>query len=494
MKESNSEVNERNGLREKTLSGFFWSFADNFAKYGLTFLIGIFLARLLSPREFGLIGMTTIFIAISQSFVDSGFTQALIRRKNCSHSDYSTAFFFNLSVSILFYFILFVSAPFITDFFNEHQLKDIIRVLGLGLIINAFSITQRAKLTKRVDFKLQTKVSVASSIIAGAIGIYMAFVGYGVWSLVVKNLTGFTFTTIFLWIGNKWIPSIVFDLKAFREMFAFGSRLLVTGLINTAYQNIYLLVIGKFFSPNELGYYTRADHFKNLPSRNLNTVIQRVSYPVLASIQDDIPRLKKAYATIIQSTMFITFVLMIGLSAIAEPLIVSLIGEKWLPSVVMLQLLCFGGMFYPLHALNLNILLVLGRADLGLKLEIIKKVMAIPVIVLGVFLGIKLMIVGMVFTSFAAYYINSFWSGKLIGYSMLNQIKDILPSFLLALIMGGTIFTIGFFINISSWYKLIVLLIMGSTITLALAETTKNKGYLIIKGVALDKLEVFRKK
>jgi teichuronic acid exporter len=490
-KASNQEILS---LREKALYGFFWSFVDNFAKYGLTFIIGIFLARLLSPREFGLIGMVTIFIAISQSFVDSGFTQALIRRKNCSHEDYSTAFLFNLAVSFIFFALLFLIAPYIAIFFNEPQLTVIARVLALGLIVNALSITQRARLTRQVNFKLQTKISVLSSVLAGAVGIYMALTGYGVWSLVAKNLLGFAFTTILLWIGNKWIPSLVFNIKVFREMFKFGSRILLTGLIDTVYHKIFLLIIGKFYSPADLGFYTRADQFKDMPSKSLNTVIQRVSYPVLASIQDDIPRLKRAYTNIIQGTMFITFVLMIGLSAVAEPLIVSLIGVKWLPSVIMLQLLCFSGMLYPLHALNLNILLLMGKADLSLRLEIIKKMMAIPVILVGIFFGINALLIGMIISSFAAYFLNSYWSGKLISYSGFKQAKDILPSFLIALSVGSMLFVLSKVLNIASWYKLALLLAIGSAITLLFAETTRNKGYLIVKGVVLEKIILLKGK
>jgi teichuronic acid exporter len=474
-------------LKDKTISGLLWSFIDNFSRQGITFVVGIILARMLTPREFGLIGMTTIFIAISQSFVDSGFSQALIRKKNCTQTDYSTVFYFNLVMAMLVYAILYFSSGAISRFFDEPQLKMIIQVLGLGLIVNAFTIIQRTRLTKRIDFKLQTKISVIAVIGSGTLGIIMAYHGYGVWSLVTKTLAGFALTSLFLWIWNGWMPSLVFSKKSFREMFSFGSRLLASGLINTGYQNIYLLVIGKYFSAEELGFYARADQFKNLPSQNITSVIQRVSYPVLSSIQDDIPRLKAAYQKLIKSTMLITFVAMMGLAAIAEPLVITLIGEQWLPSVIYLQLLSFVGMLYPLHAINLNMLNVQGRSDLFLRLEIIKKLMAIPVIIIGITLGIKFMILGMIVNSMIAYFLNSYYSGRFLSYSSLEQIKDILPSFLLAVAIGISIFTIGYFLQTSMTVKLLIQIGAWALLTFLLVELFNMKDYKYIKQIVQEK-------
>jgi O-antigen/teichoic acid export membrane protein len=290
-------------------------------------------------------------------------------------------FYFNLAVSIFFYFLLFFAAEPISHFYNEPQLKLIVQVTGIGLIINAFGIVQRARLIKRIDFKLQTRITIIASIVSGIIGIIMAFRGYGVWSLVTKSLTGFVLTSFLLWLWNRWKPDFMFSLNSFKEMFSFGYKLLLSGLIDTLYRNIYLLIIGKYFSATELGFYSRADQFNSLPSSNITAIIQRVSYPVLSEIQDDIPKLKAAYQKMIKSTMLITFLLMFGLAAVAKPMIIVLIGGKWLPSVIYLQLLCFVGMFYPLHAINLNMLNVLGRSDLFLKIEMIKKILAIPVII-----------------------------------------------------------------------------------------------------------------
>lgn len=446
------------------------------------------MARILGPREFGLIGMITVFIAISKSFINSGFNQALIRKKKCTQVDFSTVFFFNAAVGILLYLILFFSAKSISIFYNEELLESLVKVVALELIISSFTIVQRAKLTREINFKLQTKISIISSIISGIIGISMALLGYGVWSLVAKSLINSTLNTGLLWIWNKWRPSLTFDFKSFKELFSFGSKLLVSGLINTIYQNIYLLVIGKYFSAADLGYYTRADQFNKLPSENITSVIQRVSFPVLSSIQDDNIKLRNAYRRLIKSTMFIAFVAMMMLAAIAKPMVIVLIGEKWEQSVIYLQLLCFVGMSYPLHAINLNMLNVKGRSDLFLKLEIIKKSIAIPIITVGIFIGIKAMIIGMIIQTIIAFFLNSYYSGRTINYSSYQQLKDILPSFILASFVGLVVFLFTFS-TISSYLIILIIQIMaGVILTMAFAEVFKLESYFFIKNLIIQKI------
>jgi len=475
-------------LKQKTISGLIWSFIDSIAGQGISFIVGIILARLLSPKEFGLIGMLTIFIAISQSFIDSGFRQALIRKQDCTQTDYSTVFYFNIAVGVAFYILLFAFANSISNFFHEPVLKELIKVLGLALIINSFTMIQSTLLTKRIDFKLQAKISIIASLISGIISIYMAYTGLGVWSLVALTLIKYATNSILLWYWNKWKPALLFSKKSFKELFSFGSNLLVSGLIDTIYRNIYYVIIGKYFTAVELGYYTRAEQFKSLPSANLQSIIGRVSYPVLSTIQADAPRLKETYKKIIRSTMLVTFVLMLGMAAIAKPMILTLIGEKWEPCVIYLQMLCFVGMFYPLHALNLNMLNVQGRSDLFLRLEIIKKVLAVPVIVIAIFWGIKAMILGMIFLSLIAYYLNSYWSGRLIGYSFLEQIKDILPSFILAATMSTIVFIEGLLFSLTPLSLLIIQLITGAVLTFCLCEGFHLKDYLYIKSIVNEKL------
>ena len=480
-------------IKQKTISGLLWSFIDTIAGQGIQFIVGIILARILSPREFGLIGMITVFIAISQSFIDSGFGNALIRKKNCNSTDYSTVFFFNLVVGLLFFLILYFSAPSISSFFKEPELRAIIQVLGTILIIDALGLIQRTILTKQIDFKLQARISVIASIASGVIAITMAYKDFGVWSLVAQRISRQAFISMFLWIWNKWKPQLTFSISSFKELFGFGSKLMLSRLIDTIYRNIYYLVIGKFFSAQDLGYYTRADQFKALPSQNLTSIIGRVTYPVLSSIQDDIPRLRTNYQKLIRSTMFITFTLMLGMAAVAKPMIITLIGEKWLPSVVYLQMLCFVGMFYPLHSLNLNMLQVQGRSDLFLRLEIIKKVLAVPTIIIGIFMGIKLMILGMFINTLIAYYLNSYWSGKMIGYSFRQQVEDILPAFLTALSMALIVFSLGILLALPPLATLIIQVISGAAFIIIFSEIAHLKDYIFLKSLILEKISTFKK-
>jgi len=479
-------------LKQKAVSGVLWSSVDNFATQGIAFVVGIILARLLEPKEFGLIGMITIFIAVSESFIRSGFSEALIRKKECTRDDYSTVFFYNLFVGLIFFSLLYLSAPAISNFFEEPDLKNIIRVLSLVLIIDSLTIIQNAILARRVDFKLLTRISIIASTGSGIFAIILAYKGYGVWSLVALTITKRALRSLFLWLWNRWRPVLIFSKSSFVELFGFGSKLLISGLIDTIYRNIYYLVIGKYFSATELGFYTRAYNFSTFPSQNINTVMSRVTYPVLAQMQDNPVLLKEGYRRIIRSIMLVTFVMMLGLAAVAEPMVITLIGEKWRPSIIYLQMLCFAGMLYPLHALNLNMLKVQGRSDLFLKLEIIKKALAIPVIIIGVLFGIKIMIIGMIFNSFVAYYLNSYWSGKFIGYSMKKQVIDITPSFLLAAGMAIAVFIMGYFLKTSYLITLILQVILGAVLVFGFCELSKMPDYIYIKQIVVEK--VFRRR
>jgi len=476
-------------LKEKTISGLLLITIDSFANQGIQFIVGIILARLISPREFGLLGMISIFIAISQTFINSGFSSALIRKKDCTQADYSTVFYYNMVMGAVLYLLLFICARAISNFFSEPELKWLIRALGLNLIFSSITLIQGTTLRKRVDFKLLTKIAVISSILSGIIGIIMAVSGYGVWSLVGRSLAGSLFSSLLLWLWNRWHPSLIFSIKSFRELFGFGSKLLISGLIDTVYNNIYYLVIGKYFAANELGYYTRAKTFSDLPSKNINTVISRVTYPVLAQMQDNKAFLKSGYKRMIKNTMFLSFILMTGLAVIAEPLVITLVGEVWRPSVIYLQLLCFPAMMYPLQALNLNMLNVQGRSDLFLKLEIIKKILVVPIIIFGIIWGIKIMILGMWINTVIAYFLNSFYSGRLISYPMSEQLADILPAFLIASVMGAAVLLIETFLPIGTpVIMLFILILAGFVIVLAISEIFHLDAYADIKSIIKTKL------
>jgi O-antigen/teichoic acid export membrane protein len=471
-------------LKSKTIKGASWSFIDSISSQGITFLVGLVLARLLSPEEYGLIGIITIFIAVFNSIVDSGFSNALIRKNDTKDIDYNTVFLTNLVISLVLFASLFVSAPAIGTFFNQPQLIPLLRVMGSIVIINAFAIIQRTILVKKVDFKTQTKASLISSISSGIIGIGMALYGFGVWSLVGQQISRQLLNTVFLWLFSHWYPKLQFSFESFRDLFKFGWKLLVSGLIDTVWREIYQVIIGKCYSPASLGQYTRAQQFASICSSNLTVVIQRVSFPVLSSVQDDKERLKYGYKRIIKVTMLLTFTLMLGLAAVAKPMILTLIGEQWLPCVPFLQIICFQMMLYPLHSLNLNMLQVQGRSDLFLKLEIIKKIVAIGPLMLGVFINIYWMLGGSVIAGFFNYYLNAYYSGPFLNYSIKEQVRDILPSFGVAVAMAIPVFAMSF-IPINSYLLLLLQIVVGAVITIGICETTKLPEYIELKGIAM---------
>ena len=375
-------------LKDKTVKGVAWSGIDNVAQFSVTFIVSIVLARLLSPDDYGLIGIIAIFTAVCTSLINGGFTTALIRKKDATDDDYNTAFIVNLSVSLLLYVIIYLCSPFIADFFHREELVALTQMSSLGMIIGALALVQQTRLTKRIDFKTQTKITIIASVASGIVGIVMALMGFGVWSLVAQQLSASTLRTILLWIANKWIPKLRFSSASFQELFGFGWKMMVSGVLDTIWKELYQVVVGKFYSPATLGQYTRAKQFSQLFSSNLTMVIQRVTYPVLSNIQDEKERMISAYRRIIKVTMFVTAISMFFLGAISEPLLYCLIGPKWHEAATYLPLICISGSLYPLHAINLNMLQVQGRSDLFLGLEIIKKVITFPLLLLAIPLGV----------------------------------------------------------------------------------------------------------
>jgi O-antigen/teichoic acid export membrane protein len=472
----------QNVLKKKTISGMLWSFSDLIINQGIQIIIQIILARLLIPEDFGLVGMITVFIAVSQSFIDSGFTNALIREKEPSKEDYSTVFYFNLFMAVLMYTVLFFSAGVISSFFKEPQLVAILRVLAIVLIINSFGLIQRTILIKNINFKIQTKISLISSIISGIIAIIFAYMGLGAWSLVIKTLFMQLIQSLLLCKYNRWIPLLVFKMDSFKRLFGFGWKILASGLINTLYNNLYFLIIGKVFSVIDLGYYTNAQKLSDTACQSLTTSVQKVSYPVLSSIKDEENKLLGAYKKIIRTSVFVTFPLMIGLAAIADPLIRLIFGQKWINSISFFQILCLSAILYPLHAINLSILQVKGRSDLFLRLEIIKKVLGMLSIAVVLFfkLGIIGLLWALVVNSFISYFINSYYSAELLNYSTMQQIKDIIPSFIAAAIMGVVIYFSGLFLPSGNLIKLMLQIIIGAVIYVSSSKIGKIQEFNII--------------
>lgn len=429
-------------LRKQATSGLIWTFSQQFGTQIVGFIVSLVLARLLLPEEFGLIGMIAVFISVGKALVDSGLTQSLIRSKKLDQEDFSTVFYFNLATSIFIYGIIYFGAPLVANFYDQVILTPILRLYCITFIITAFSAVQLARLTQKMDFKTQTLVAIPSIIIGGIVGVVMAYMGYGVWSLVWNQIFTALVSTVQLWIYSKWSPSFVFSIKKFKEHFNFGYKLTLSSLLDRVFSNIYLIVIGKYFAPAQVGFYTRAQTTKQLPVQNISAALNKVTYPLFAKIQEDDVRLKRVYSQLMQMVVFVITPVMVLLAIIAEPLFVFLFTEKWLPAVPYFQILCATGILYPIHAYNLNVLKVKGRSDLFLKLEIIKKIVIIIAIAITIKFGIIALIYGQVFTSIIAFFINTHYTGKFINYTAWQQIRDIVPIILLATFVGGIIFLV----------------------------------------------------
>ena len=424
-------------LKQKTFKGVVWSAIERFSTQGVQFLFGILLARLLTPNDYGMIAMLAIFMAVSQTFIDSGFGNALIRKPDRNEADKATVFFFNIFMAAACYGVIFLAAPFAAQFYNMPELADILRVLAINLVIQAFGSIQRLNLTIDLNFRTLAKISLSGAIVGGIAGLVCAYNGLGVWSLVVQQMATTSSSVVLFWVLVRWRPKSFFNKDSFKNMFGFGSKLLFSGLINTIYNNVYDLIIGKVFAAATLGNFSRANHFANFPSSNITGIFQRVTFPVLSKIQDDHEKLRTGYLKFLNMATLVIFPLMIGLAALAKPFILLVLTEKWVEVILILQILCIAQMWHPVHAINLNILQVLGRSDLFLKLEIIKKIAGITILCITLPHGIIAMCLGQwVSTSFGLV-VNTYYSGKLLNAGLFTQLKMYIPTLLNSLIMGA---------------------------------------------------------
>ena len=428
-------------LKKKTAKGVIWSSVERFSVQGVQFLVMLVIARILDPKDFGLVGMLAVFLAVAQSLIDSGFSQALIRKQGRTDVDNCTVFYFNIVVSLFLYFVLFAIAPWVAAFYEEPQLTDLMRVLCLVVVINSFAVVQRAIYTATINFKTQAKASFFAAIFSGVVGIIMAKTGYGVWSLVCQQILNAFLNTCLLWIYSNWVPRFVFSKNSFVELFSFGSKLLISGLIDTIYCNLFPLIVGKIFSAASLGCYTQAERFAKLPSSNISGILQRVTYPVLCTLQEDDEKLRSNYRKLLRLSGFVVFPLMCLLAGLAYPIIDILLGEKWIFTATLLIPICFNMMFYPIAAINLNLLQVKGRSDLFLKLEIIKKAIGIVVLICSIPFGLLFMCYSTVFSGLIMLYVNTYYTNKIIGVGFWMQLKD-LKAFLMmsVLIFIGSYF------------------------------------------------------
>ncbi len=469
-------------LKNKTIKGTFWSAADAFLGQGVLFLVGIVLARLLSPEEYGLIGIVTIFTTVMYGIMDSGFSSALIRKQDIKDEDFNTLFFFNLAVSVVLFALLFAGAPLIARFFERPQLLSLLRVMGGILILQSLCIVHETILKRRIDFKTRTKASFISAVTSGTIGIGMALAGCGVWSLAGQQLSRQFVYSSCLWVFNRWWPKLNVSVDSLRYMWWFGWKLLVSGLLNNLWNELKKVVVSKYYSPAMLGQYTKAGEFAKIFSTNFTNIIQRVTYPALAQVQDDKKRMVSAYRRVIKTTMFVTVNCMFLLGAMSEPLFYCLIGPKWHTAATFLPLICIARSIYPLQAINLNMLKVQGRTDVFLYLEIVKKTVLLIPLFIGAFIGIYWMLIASIGTSIIAFFLNSYYSGRDLGYTSWMQMKDVAPSYGVATAVSLSVYFLKY-LPLSNWAILPIQAVVAMIVFYTVCETSKFSEYVEVKEI-----------
>lgn len=457
-------------LKKQAFSGLVWTFAQQFGHQLIGFIVSVILARILLPAEFGLIGMIAILVGVGRVLLDGGLTQSLIRSKSLDQEDYSTVFFFNLFGSFVIYGIIFFIAPLVADFYVQPLLVPIIRLYCLTFIIGGFAAVQQARLTKNMEFRIQTLMTIPATIIGGVVGVVMAYKGFGVFSLVWSQIVTSLISASQLWFYTKWLPDFKFNISKFKDHFNYGYKITLSNLLDKIFQNLYLIIIGKYFSAAQVGFYTRADTTTKLPVTNISSALNKVTFPLFATIQEDNVKLKRVYKQLMQIVVFIIAPVLILMAVLAEPIFRFLFTEKWLPAVPYFQILCISGILHPVHTYNLNVLKVKGRSDLFLKISVINKLITIIGILIGIQFGIFGLLYAQVLISFTTFFLHAFYTDKFISYSALEQIKDIIPIILLSLFCGAVILYLDvLLVNYLDIFRIIIGLTVGGGVYFLLA-------------------------
>lgn len=479
--------NKGETIEKKTIGGIFWTILEMLGRQGVTFVIQIILARLLVPEDFGLIGMLTVFITLSNLLIDSGFQTWLIHKNNPSQTDFSTVFFFNVFTACIIYIVLFLIAPQIALFFKRPIFVSMLRILSINILFNSFGLIHRTKLTIDLKFKTQTYITTFCVTISGIVAVVMAYLGFGVWSLVVQQVVASFTQTLLLTISNRWIPQLVWSTKSFKTMFKYSWKLLASHILDVLYNNLNTILIGRFFSASTLGYFSNAQKLNDVAGQSIATAVQKVSFPVLSSIKDEKENLKNGYRRILNLTSFAVIPIMLGMSACGFELFRIIFGEKWLLAVPYFQILCFGGMFYPMHMLNLNILQVVGRTDRFLILEVLKKIVGVlgTIITLLLFKSVLTLVWVTVIFSLFSLYVNSFFSKEMIDYSLREQLLDIMKPLLAGIIMFIGVFFLGKVLNIGTFPLLLIKIVFGILLYIGLCSLFKVHEILIIKSLVV---------
>lgn len=480
-------------LKQKTTTGLLWSSLDKSLTLIIQFVLGILLARILLPSDYGLIGMIAIFLAISQSIVDSGFFTALVQKKDVNQIDYSTIFFFNIVVGCLLYVVLFLSAGFVATFYDNEILSDLIKVIALNVIIVSTTIVHKAFITTKIDFKTLAIINITSALSGGLVGVYLALNGYGVWSLVYQSIVRSLVMAILYWVLNSWKPDMIFDKQSFKSLFGFGSKLMLSELLKIFFRNIYLIIIGKIYKAEELGYFTRATLFKQIPSTLVNTILQSVTFPVLVKIIDQDDKVKHLLERSVKLSGFILFPIIMILIFYSKIIIITLLTSKWLPTVVLLQILSIEIIFHPLQYINLNFLNAKGRSDLFLKLELIKNILIVIALISTYKFGLIWMSIGYVMVSFLGFFINTYYTQKFIKYSGLDQLKGLLPYFLVSASTTYCSFVISDFF-VENIIQLVIGVGTALILYVSIAKLLKFSELDAIQNIIINKVKVKQKK
>lgn len=450
----------KTSLKEKVMAGLFWRFLERGGTQGMQFIVSVVLARLLVPKDFGTIGLLTVFIAIAGVFVQSGFGTALIQKPEVNSEDYSSVFYLSVAVSIILYAVLFLCAPMIGDFYADPLLCPILRIMALSLILGAINSVQYAVLSREMKFKNSFFVNLGGIFTSGTIGIGLAYHNYGVWSLVFSQLAGQVASTIILWFTVRWRPTFIFSIKKLAELFSFGSKLLCAALLDTTFNNLYPIIIGKLFDRTMLGLYNRGQSIPSMVVENINGTIAGVMFPALASCQNNRARVKDLVRRMIATSSFLVIPMMFGLAAVAKPLVLLIFTEKWLPCVPFLQLSCITYAFWPIHVANLQAITAVGRSDIFLKLEVIKKTLLLVVLGASFPFGVYAMVVGSAVLSFICTFINAWPNRTLLNYTFKEQLLDIAPSLLLSAAMSGIVTTISW-LPLGIWRVFLMQVLVG---------------------------------
>lgn len=470
--------------KEFVFSNLIWRFAERCGAQGVKLLVELVLARILLPEDYGLIALVTVFIQILNVFVDSGLGNALIQKKNADDLDFSTVFYFNIVWCLVLYGLLFVVAPIFASLYGKTELTIVLRVLGLQVIISGIKNVQQAYVSRTMQFKRFFYATLTGTLGAAVVGIFMAYQGFGVWALVCQQLFNVLVDTVVLWITVKWRPKKLFSFARLKALFSYGWKLLASSLLDTVYGEIRQLVIGKLYSSSDLAFYNRGKQFPNLIVTNINTSIDSVLLPTMSKEQDNKERVKKMTRRSIQVSTYIMAPLMIGLACCADKVVTLILTTKWLPCVFFLHIFCITYMFYPIHTANLNAIKAMGRSDLFLKLEITKKVVGIVLLLSTMFISVEAMAYSLLISALTSMIINSWPNKKLLNYSFFDQIKDIVPSIILALIMGFGVYFIGL-MSLSTILLLIIQVVCGALIYLVGSAALKLEPFEYLKSIIM---------